>query len=271
MEKQTKLLIKIQLLLKQLNQREYLHHFGPKKFKLEQHLTALLAMQICRMSFRRIEKFFFLIGISAPTYSSLCKSRKRIPISLWNFLLKATIDFDNFSVAVDSTGFSRTNPSFHYIKRIDSKNPVKRYAKTSALFDINRRKFIALKARVKPRHDIKDVDYLLKNRKIKLLIGDSAYDAESLFEKCFNKKIRVIVKVKKNSKKGFYRRKILKDYSNEIYHQRSMIESGWSSLKRKYGGNVLGKNWKSINAEIYSKAICHNLNLFNQRFSTEPE
>ncbi len=171
------------------------------------------------------------------------------------------MDFNGFSVAVDSTGFSRTNPSYHYIKRIGREKPVKSYTKTSALFDINKKKFIALKARVKPRHDIKDVNYLLKNKKINLLIGDSAYDAESLFEKCFNKKIRVVVKIRKFSERGFYRRKMLKNYSDEVYHQRSLIESGWSSLKRKYGGSVSGKSFRSINAEIYSKAICHNLNL----------
>ena len=113
MEKQTKLLIKIQRLLKQLNQREYLHHFGPKKYKLEQHLTALLVMQICKMSFRRAENFLFLVGISVPTYSALCKSRKRIPISLWNSLLNKTFSLSSENVAIDSTGFSRTNPSFH--------------------------------------------------------------------------------------------------------------------------------------------------------------
>jgi len=264
MKKQTKLLIKIQRLLKQLNQREYLHHFGPKKYKLEQHLTALLVMQICKMSFRRAENFLFLVGISAPTYSALCKSRKRIPISLWNSLLNQTANFKHFSVAVDSTGFSRTNPSFHYIKRIDSKNPVKRYAKLSAFFDIKHREFIALKVRVKPRHDIKDFDYLISKRgDIKSLLGDSAYDAESVFEKCFNNKIIPIVKIRKYSKRGFYRHKMLKIYSDEEYHQRSLIESGFGSLKRKYGGSVSGKNWRSINSEIYCKAICHNLNLSN--------
>jgi transposase len=261
MKKLTKLHKKILRILKQLNQREYLHHFGPKKYNFCDHVIALLMMQVCKMSLRRIENFLISIEIRTPTYSALCKSRKKISISLWNFLLSQTANFENFSVAVDSTGFSRTNPSFHYVKRICREKPIKSYAKISALFDINKKKFISLKARVKPRHDIKDVNYLLKNKKVNLLIGDSAYDAESLFEKCFNKKIEVIVKVKKTSKRGFYRRKMLKNYSEEIYHQRSLIESGWSSVKRKCGGNVSGKNWKSINAEIYEKMICHNLNL----------
>ena len=118
MKKLTKLHKKILRLLKQLNQREYLHHFGPKKFKFYQHIFALLMMQIGKFSLRRVEKFLILMEIEVPTYSALCKSRKKIPISLWNFLLNQTANFSSFSVAVDSTGFSRTNPSFHFIKRI---------------------------------------------------------------------------------------------------------------------------------------------------------
>jgi hypothetical protein len=45
MKKETKLLKKLELLLNQLNCREYLHHFGPKKYKLKEHLFALLLMQ----------------------------------------------------------------------------------------------------------------------------------------------------------------------------------------------------------------------------------
>ena len=261
-KKEVKLIKKVSGLLKKLNQREYLHRFGPKKYKLKHHLTALLVMQVCKLSLRRVEQFLILFEIKTPSYSALCKSRKRIPMSLWNSLLKETIDFKCFSVAVDSTGFSRTNPSFYFVKRIDSKNPVKRYAKLSAFFDLPARKFIALKTRVKPRRDIKDIDYLLKQvSPTEKLFGDSAYDAESLHEKCFKLKIQTIIKPRKNVKKGFYRRKQMKDYSEEEYHQRSLVESGFGSLKRKYGGSVFGKSWRSVNAEIYCKAICHNLNL----------
>ena len=165
-------------------------------------------------------------------------------------------------VAIDSTGFSRNNPSFHFVKRIDSKNPVKRYAKLSAFFDLSSRKFIALKVRVKPSHDVIDFNGLISKRgDIKFLYGDSAYDAEFIHEVCFENKIQTIIKPRKNVKKGFYRRKQIKNYSEKEYHQRSLIESGFGSLKRKYGGNVSGKVWKSVNSEIYCKAICHNLNL----------
>ena len=262
MKKITKLHRKILRILKKLNQREYLHHFGPKKYKLHQHIFALLMMQIGKFSFRRAENFLVLLDIETPTYSALCKSRKRIPVLLWNSLLKSTADFNSFSVAVDSTGFSRTNPSFHFLKRIDAKNPVKRFAKLSAFFDLPTKKFTTLKIRVKPRHDVIDIDYLLKqNPNLKKLFGDSAYDSEKIHEYCYSNNIQTIIKPRKNVRRGWARKKQMKNYSEKEYHQRSLIESGFGSLKRKYGGSVAGKNWKSINSEIYCKAICHNLNL----------
>ena len=66
----------------------------------------------------------YFLDIKVPTYSALCKSKKRIPIKIWNSLLKRTANFESFSVAVDSIGFSRKNPSFHFVKRINTKNPV---------------------------------------------------------------------------------------------------------------------------------------------------
>lgn len=262
MKKREKLTRKIKRFLKSIGCPRFLHHFGPKKYEFYQHIYALLMQIVLRLSLRRCEKLLKEFGFDVPTYSALCKSRKRIPVWIWNSLLKLTADFEHDSVAVDSTGFSRTNPSFHFIKRIDSKNPVKRYAKLSAFFNLSTRKFTALKVRVNPRHDVKDVNYLLrKSLPSAKLFADSAYDAEFIHEICFDKQIQTLIKPKKNVRKGFYRRKQMKNYSEKEYHKRSLIESGFGSLKRKYGGSVSGKVWRSVNSEIYLKAIAHNLNL----------
>lgn len=261
-KKQSKLHKKICRLLKQLNFGRFLHHFGPKKFTLVQHLVALLLKETCRLSFRRVETILGIFDMEVPTYSALCKSRKRIPPSLWNSLLQLTCGVEHEKIAVDGTGFSRTNPSFHYVKRINRRKPIKSYAKLSAAFDIERRKFCALRIRTKPRHDIQDVNYLM-NRvgKIKSLYADTAYDAESLHELCFSKNVQTFIKPRKNVRRGFYRRKQMKNYSEQEYHQRSLVESGFGSLKRKYGGSVSGKGIVSVKSEIFCKAICHNLGL----------
>ncbi len=262
MEKQTKLLIKIQLLLKQLNCREYLHHFGPKKFKLKNHLLALISMEAFQLSLRRVEKLLLTFEIKVPTYSALCKSRKRIPTAMFEKLVNVTSGLNHEVVAIDSTGFSKTNPSFHYIKRIDSKNPVKSYAKFSMLYDVETHKVITFHTRTKPSHDINDVKILMeKCRGIKYLLADKAYDAEWLYEYCFDRKIKTVIPKKVNIHRGFYRKKQMKNYSEEKYHQRSNIESGFSAIKRKYGGFVRGKSVNSINSELSCKALAHNLML----------
>ena len=263
-ENTDKLTRKIQRLLKKLNCREYLHHFGPKKFKFVHHACALLLKETLKCSFRRISKLLDLLNVKVPTYSALCKSRKRIPIAVWQKLLSLTAGFSSGKVAIDGTGFSRTNPSYHYVKRICRREPVKRYGKLSALFDIVKKKFLKLKVRARPRHDIKDARPLLSSVKgITKLYGDKGYDAESLHRYCLEKKIQTIIKPRKYSKKGWARRKQMKNFSEKEYHQRSLIESGFGSLKRKYGGFVLAKKAKAMKVEIYCKAISHNSELIN--------
>ena len=269
-KKEGKLFNKVSAWLRKLNCREYLHYFGPKKFKFVQHAAALLMKEALRCSFRRIEKILEMFGLKVPTYSALCKSRKRIPPSLWNSFLSLSSGLKHEKVAIDGTGFSRTNPSFHFIKRIDRKKPVKSYAKLSALLDVKKRKFCAIRVRTKPRHDVFDAKYLLARTRMKRLYADTAYDAEWLHEMCFEKNVQTFIKPRKNVRRGFYRRKQMKEYSEEEYHQRSLIESGFGSLKRKYGGSVSGKGIVSVRSELFCKAICHNLDLWSGRFSTEP-
>ena len=262
MNKSCKLVKKFELLLKKLNCPRWLHHFGPKKYKLKQHLFALMSMTIFRLSFRRTSKLLDMLGFTVPTFSALCKSRKRISPTLFQRLMALTAGATHACVAIDSTGISKQNPSYHYIKRIDRKKPIKSYVKQSTLFDVENKTFIALRVRSRPRHDIKDAEYLLKRTDVQTtLFGDTAYDSEKLHEYCFEKGIQTQIKPRKNVKRGFYRRKQMKNYSEEIYHQRSLIESGFGSLKRKYGGYTLARDWKAIRTEAYLRAISHNLRL----------
>lgn len=130
------------------------------------------------------------------------------------------------------------------------------------MFDIKQRTIVAIRIRAKPRHDVKDAEYLLKRAKIQTtLFGDRAYDSEKVHELCWNKGIQTQMKPRKNVKRGFYRRKQMKNYSEKLYHQRSLIESGFGSLKRKYGGFILAVDWRAIRNEAYLKAIAHNLRL----------
>lgn len=265
MKKEVKLVKKIKHLIKQIRCPRWLHHFGPKIYDFKQHALALLLKEACKFSFRRISDTLQMLGFDVPSYSALCKMRKRIPLWIWNSLLKLTAGNNNFDVAIDGTGYSLNSPSSYYVQRIDRKKPVKRFTKLSALFDIKNRKFVALRIRARPRHDVKDVKYLLKqSSSIKRFYGDSAYDAEFIHKECFNRGIQTIIKPKKKVKRGFFRKKQMKGYTEKEYHQRSLVESGFSSIKRKYGTSVLSKSLVSQRAEIYCRAIAHNISLIKQ-------
>jgi transposase len=249
--------IKIKRFLKNSGYPEFLHHFGPKTYKLVDHISSLLIMQACQLSLRRIEKYVE----KSPTYSALCKSRKRIPVSLWQKLLKITAGFSSGIVAIDGTSFSKTNPSFHYLKRIDGQNP-KDYTKLSALIDLKTKKFLVMRIRKHPRHDMQDVKYILKRGdNIKEFYGDRGYDSEEIHEICYWSGIQTYIPQKKNVKKGWARKVQMKKWDEEKYHKRSNVESGFSAIKRKYGGSVRAKRIEGMNAEILLKGICHNLNL----------
>lgn len=79
MKKEVKLVKNIELLLKQLNCRSYLHQFGPKEYMIKHHLVALLLMQAYKLPLIRVESLLNQFGIKVPTYSALCKRRKKIP------------------------------------------------------------------------------------------------------------------------------------------------------------------------------------------------
>jgi len=253
--------IKIKRFLKNSGYPEFLHHFGPKKFKLENHITSLLLMQVCKASLRRIEKISNFFGKKCPTYSALCKSRKRIPIKLWQKLLKLTAGLSSGKVAIDGTGFSKSNPSFHYLKRIDGVNP-KNYTKLSALLDLESKKFLVMRIRTTPRHDMQDVKYLLKRGdKLKAFYGDSGYDAEWLHEMLYWSGVQTYIPPRRNVKKGWARKKQMKNWNKKEYNLRSNVESGFSAIKRKYGSSVGAKKIIGMNSEILLKGIAHNLDL----------
>src|SRR3989344_2532176 len=260
-KKEVRLVNKIKCLFRRLGAPRWLHRFGPKTYELWQHIFAFVVMAVCRLSLRRVHKFLALLGYEVPTFSALCKSRKRIPKYLLERAMQLTSGDKHVCVAIDSNGISRANPSHHYIKRIDRRESVKSYVKQSTLFDVENKTFIALRTRAKPRHDIKDAKYLLKKAEIQTLLGDTAYDADWLHEWCYDRKIQTIIKPRKNVRRGFYRKKQMKKYSEEKYHQRSLIESGQGAVKRKYGGYTLAKDIRAINAEAQFKGIAYNLRL----------
>jgi hypothetical protein len=262
MEKEIKLVNKINRLLRRLGCPRWLHHYGPKTYEFREHLCALLIRSFCKLAYRRVKQLLDLLGITCPSKSALQYTAKKLNAGFWQRVLKITCG-NSYLVAVDSTGLSRTNPSYHYLKRIDGKMP-KVPVKVSVAFDTRKKKFCAARIRVLPAHDIKDVKSLLKCSKPKVLVADKAYDANWLHRYCKEKGIKAHIPIragygKSRHKRLSARRQAAKHFKIRTYHRRELAESGNSSIKRKYGSSVSSKTVRTIRTEVYGRLTCHNL------------
>jgi len=261
MEKENKLIKKVKHLLRRLGCPRWLHHYGPKKYEFLHHLTALLIRFFCKLSFRRIKQLMDLLGLKCPSKSALQYTSAKLDNAFWQRIIKIT-NGNCYLVAIDSTGLSRTNPSYHYLKRIDGKMP-KIPIKLSVAFDTRKKKFCAANVRVLPAHDIKDTKKLLAVALPKILVADKAYDAEWLHQHCNERGIKAHIPMRKKGIPRFHRwnarLKAAKLFKIRTYHRRELVEAGFSSFKRKFGSSVNSKKARTIRTEVYGRILCHNI------------
>ena|SRR3989344_2540480 len=264
MKKENKLEHKVKHLIKKLGLPRWLHHYGPKKYEFYEHLVVLLVRHYCKeLSYRRTVKLFDLLGLKCASKSTLQYVMSRISKWIWDQALLATSGIKHHIVALDATGFSRRNPSYYYLRKIDGKMP-RMHVKSSNIFDTGNQKWIAANIRVRPRHDTKDVRALLRNLRCNKLVADKGYDANWIHKLCINKKIEAHIPMRDKGKMIKHnhfscRRNAAKKFKLRTYHRRELIESGYGSIKSKYGSSVGSKNAKTIRADIYCKFLCHNL------------
>lgn len=265
MEKKNKLVNKIKRLIKRTGCPRWLHHFGPKKYEFWQHVIALLVKQECKLGYRRVSRLFDMLGYVVPTYSALAKMNKRIPLSLWQRLLKATANNKTNIVAIDGSGMSRPLPSPYYYKRIDKPYPVDSPLKISIAIDTKTKKILSLRLRTKMRHDIKDAKYLIKRlpNKPNKLVADKGYDADWLHRYCLEREIKTCIPIRDYGKKYNPRRtlrmRLAKQITQKTYGRREIVESIFKAIKCKFGASISSTKISAQRAEAYCRAITHNI------------
>ena len=132
--------------------------------------------------------------------------------------------------------------------------------KLSVAFDTRKKKYCAAKIRVMPAHDVRDARYLLKNSKSAVATADKGYRSEKLCEFAYHQHTVLMVPKKINVRKpGFFTKKMDKLFRLRTYHRRELVESGNSSIKRKYGSSVSSRKVRTIRSEVYGRLACHNI------------
>lgn len=257
MKKGERLLHKVKHLLSRLGHPRWLHRFGPKKYDLADHVHALLVRAFCRTSYRQTKKLLDLLGTVCPSKSALQSTAARLEAGFWDRILKITCP-QSYLVALDATCFARSNPSYHYLRRIDGKMP-RVPVKLNVAFDTRKKKFVVAKVRVRPAHDLRDAEVLLRRSKPRIVVADKGYTSEKLHRLAEEQGTLLMVPLKKNIRHGRYRKKHQKSFRTRTYHRRELVEASFSSIKRKMGGSISSKKVRTIRTEVLGRLACHNI------------
>ena len=260
MKKKDKLVNKIKHLVKRAGLPNWLHHYGPKKFKFWQLSLGLLVKEVYRLSYRRAMRFlreYYSINLH---WTTLQKLRKRIPLIVWQRLLSFTIEDTIDVAAVDGTSLQRSSPSAYYLKRIE-RTQISIPIYLNAMVDVVRRKFVSVRHHAKKAGEVRDVPYLVKQsmQEIELILMDKAYDSEKLHRYLRQQGIFSIAPVKKNWAKGQMRKQLRDCFDYGQYWQRNLVESLFSDLKRVFGNHLRGLSARTQRAELYMRLIAYNL------------
>ena len=269
MKKKERLDTKIIRLFKQAGHPRYYHHMGPKKFQTWVLCLGLFVKEVYRLSYRRAMRFldeFYNIKLH---WTTLQKAAKRLPKSLWQLLLAATITTQSIPLAAaDGTGLSRTNASEYYIKRIDRKQPIHKSTQVITLVDVEKRKFIAGNLWAQAKGETKRIPQLYTKCKVKpdVLLMDKGFDAEWLHQWLIEHGTFSIAPVRKGMRRGNHR-KLLKECMDwTLYWQRNIVESLFSALKRLFGSVLRCRHIRTQTAELFCRLIAYNIGYRSELF-----
>jgi len=205
-----------------------------------------------------------------PHFTTLQKFVQRTPKKLFEKLVRVCrklLNLNNIEASIDGTGFSNTNPSHHYIKRIDGVT-VKNYTKTVFLAD-NKSKLI-LNVRTHSDHASETIDFipLVKELKgvLRAVLADKGYDSMKNRMFCISNNIvpQIAFRQHTKSRKQEFgtpsKRMLLEKQFDEVAHRRrSLIESINSAIKRTLGSYVNSKTAVNQQKQVTIKAIAYNL------------
>ena len=181
---------------------------------------------------------------------------------VWDALAKASAGSEPCELAaIDGTTHSRSNPSDHYLKRIDRDGPVGRPVQDVVLVDVLRRKFLSWRFRARPRGEKCDVPYIIRKSPVlpDIVLMDKGFDSNPLHTWLRDRGIWSIAPVRKGCKRGNYRRQLRDCFDWALYWQRSIIECLFSAIKRLFGSHIRARTARMQRAEMNSRFIAYNI------------
>jgi len=260
--------------------------FSKKKnnvFSNEQHIAIQVLMQLENKALRDMPGFLDLLQeelhlARAIHFTTINKFALRIKQSFLEQIIAKMVKSNESSfVAIDGTGFSLNNRSPYFCTIAGERN---HFMQTNVAVEVRRRLILAVKLRRKKRNENIDVPYLMEQSKqlpITAFLADRGFDSEKNHELAHSHGSRLICPVRRAHlsvyrTQGKFRKQMKRDFPSEIYHQRVIVESIFSAVKRRFGHVLLAKKFISQKNELLFRFIAYNaeklanINLFEFTF-----
>jgi len=226
-----------------------------------------------------------------PDHSTLVKFSAKVGTMVLDRVLRSIAMMlcrTDITVAVDSTGFSCSNASRHFVKRLKEMNKnnkiayagssVRGFSKASLAVDTSSKMILACDCVDSNHSDVKRTSYIVDDLvdggfKIKYIVADKGYDAEyvhvdireRLNAKAFipiRKWEQARIETSKVRTTGFNRGLMKFFFDKDVYDQRCQVETVNSMIKRKMGDTVYGKTELSRHKEVLLRCIAYNIRRF---------
>lgn len=257
------------------NTPKYNSKFSKKTYNNHQKMVILLLKQKTGLSYdlliddlkTRTLVLEMLELTKVPDPSTIKKFAKKIRIDKLDWFLRNCINLTRkkkVKTSIDATGFKVNDGSHHYRKRLGLPTTYKKYLKASAIIDTDLQIVLSAMFRKNPRHDILDFKPLVKKaneiKQVLIVTADKGYDSEEIRRFVIEEigaECQIAIKGEIGKHAGFYRKRFV--LVEVKYHQRSLVETVFSVIKRVFGEVIRAKQWFMQKKELMLRCITYNL------------
>lgn len=250
--------------------------FREAEVRLREHAELRSALQLCSVpDYTTLYRFLARLDL-ADVARVMDEIVRRVP-GRWR---------SRATVAIDATGLSQSAMSTLFVRRMHHHTqqpmPWRHWLKWLVVIDVERQLILAQNARQAPWNDCASlpslVDEAHQHTPVGCVLADAEFDSERNHQFCREQlRAKSIIPAKRftSRRASGFRLQMRKNFPRRRYRRRSLIESVFSTVKRKLSARAPGRTLATQTRQALLLGVAYNLyrlkpSIFSKRMSTKP-